>query len=342
MEIKFIIFFVILFFSIIYENMKVKNKKVSKIILIIIVFLLSAMYAARKFLFENYGTDYYSYKEWYEFMSLGIKNIFSSNNIGFNFLIVITKLLFNNFYCFLFLVGIIINSCVLKYITSNSKQITLSMMIYLTIFYFSTFNIMRQWIACAIYLLLYESLKNKKIIKYIIGCVIASMFHTSAVMLIFLYPFVNIGKASIKKFILTIIIGIIIAININYIEINFLYSNGISIFEEYSKYQNYNLGISNYMNFSICLTNFIIMIWLILKHKYILERRDENVKSNLLVIAIIFSFISTKSFAFARFSMYFMPIILLTIPDMLEVVRKKDRSIILPIIYLILLFVFIS
>lgn len=55
------------------------------------------------------------------------------------------------------------------------------------LFYFQTLTIMRQWCAIAIIFYSYKYIENKKIFKFIICVIVASLFHETAIFLIIIY-----------------------------------------------------------------------------------------------------------------------------------------------------------
>lgn len=116
----------------------------------------------REFIIEDIGTDYYVYKDWYNNITADTINLNSIDNLGYNIINLVSKMIFKNYYVFLFLCGGIINLLILKFIDRNSETFTFSMAIYMALFYKSTFNTMRQWIACAILLFAFSYITEGK------------------------------------------------------------------------------------------------------------------------------------------------------------------------------------
>lgn len=69
---------------------------------------------------------------------------------------------------------------------------------FVTSTYFNYFTMMRQWIAVSIVFWASRFIKRKKIVPYILFCILAAQFHNSAYFMIFAY-FIVIGKAWNKK-----------------------------------------------------------------------------------------------------------------------------------------------
>lgn len=63
-----------------------------------------------------------------------------------------------------------------------------SLMIYICLFYLPGLSTIRQEVAVAIVFYAYRFIKGKKIIKYCFCCILASLFHKSAIICVFFYP----------------------------------------------------------------------------------------------------------------------------------------------------------
>ncbi len=92
-----------------------------------------------------------------------------------------------------------------KYITKNSKNCFMSLMLYFTVGAF-TFQItgMRQTMAMAILLFSFECIKERKLIKFLIIVFIASLFHQSALCIIPIYfaAYIKMNLISFSVFML--------------------------------------------------------------------------------------------------------------------------------------------
>lgn len=334
---------ILLSFSIIlsatYSFAKRKNMNISIILFVSIDILLSLVFAYRNYIFPDFiGTDYYNYIDWFDNMSFNKLN-FSLKNIGFNLLICICKIFTKDSNILFFICSLIINTSILKFIERNSRQFTLSVIIYITIFYFSTFNIMRQWLACSIFLLAFNYIKEGKFFKYILLILISASFHDSAIFLILVYPLLRNGNKNKNKEIVFWIIGIAIYFSFNSI-LNqiFLFSEkiGMGYLSKYgSKELNYQTG--NLVAFIITI---FVYILLKLNKK---DKVDENNKFTLylLSLSILFNILNTKNIIFSRYSVYFFPSILLAIPDTVDIFKEKNKMIYKIIITILVTYAFL-
>lgn len=116
----------------------------------------------------------------------------------------------SNYQLLLFFSSFIITISILDFIKNNSQDIALSVYFYITMSFFGMYmNIMRQALAIAIFLWIYDKYyKDGKFIKYSIGVLIASSFHSTALVLLML-PLIS--KINFKpKMILLMSVGSIL------------------------------------------------------------------------------------------------------------------------------------
>lgn len=93
---------------------------------------------------------------------------------------------------FFALYGIVTFSCLIIAFKKCSKNLFLSVMFYLAFFYLPGLSTIRQEAAVCIILLGYIYIRKKNILKYIAVCIIAALFHSSALIAILFYPFFRI------------------------------------------------------------------------------------------------------------------------------------------------------
>lgn len=194
------------------------------------------------------GTDYISYLFMYN------NNI--KVNIAFDFIAKIashfggaTALFF--IYNFLTLFFIFLG---LKNLDKDSKP--MAYFCYLFTFYTTSFNIVRQSAAIAIIFYSYKFIINKDLKKWMFFVLLASLFHSSALICLPFYFIINAKKKSYKFliFILTLIISF------KYIDIINLLS-GFSYFSHYSIYANTIDELANNRMFYIDLLLLIYILF---------------------------------------------------------------------------------
>ena len=100
----------------------------------------------------NVGTDYISYQQWFSYY-LSHKLSLKNDEIGFGVLIKVIQLVTLNPQFLFLIVAIIINILIMIFIRKHTEFFELGYFLFIALyFYYSSFNILRQWIAIAIFL----------------------------------------------------------------------------------------------------------------------------------------------------------------------------------------------
>lgn len=139
------------------------------------------------FLFSSFrnglGTDYYSYADKFNHPSLMVgEPLFKI------FFIILPRLISHNEIIFFLLTSFIINLFFLKSIFKYSSLISLSILIYVTQYYFTSYNIVRQFLAMGLFLYYgIKYLNENKLICYYILVVILAQIHFS-IYFMFFFP----------------------------------------------------------------------------------------------------------------------------------------------------------
>lgn len=277
-----------LIFNVIF-SISERYKRISFFVnLLALVLLTGTMY-------ENAYGDYTAYRLSFENMEISLK--IPSGEIGIYYLNLIIKLFTDKFTRAFFIYMLFINFFILKFIYNNSKNIDASILMYVVLGgYYSTPNIVRQYLAISIYLMAINYLLYKDYKKYIIISILAFCFHKSIFIAIIFTLFVKIFNEKLYKyyFIFFIVCNGLIVIEpiIRKVGIEILYS-------EYSM-DSFNYG-SNILHYIVQL--FFIAFYLICK-KYI-NRESEKFYINMVMIGLTFTLLSQNMVLYARFATYF-------------------------------------
>lgn len=323
------------------DYFKERKKVISIFLFILLIVILSLAFSYREYFFnETIGNDYYSYKKWFE--TINFQNLLLSyKNFGFNLLIAIVKLFSSDFHIFLFFCSLIINGLTLLFIKDNSSDFSFAVFIYVCMFYFSSLNIMRQWLACAIFLYSFKYIFEKKAIKYYILIFISSLFHDSAILLFILYIILNFKSEFWKKELLLILIGIIMFVYYNEIVLlilTFTENIGLGYLTKYG-YIDPTFEIGNYTSFIILLLLLAILNLKTLRGKTVYKEKQYIV---LVSLSLIFSLLKTTNLIFARISVYFFSFLIITLPLVTDIFQKRSRILVKLFICSLLLFSFIN
>ena len=115
----------------------------------------------------NVGTDYISYQQWFSYY-LSHKLSLKNDEIGFGVLIKVIQLVTLNPQFLFLIVAIIINILIMIFIRKHTEFFELGYFLFIALyFYYSSFNILRQWIAIAIFLYAIRYIYNKNFKKYL-------------------------------------------------------------------------------------------------------------------------------------------------------------------------------
>lgn len=321
--------------GILHENWK-DRKMLSNLSLYSLIIGLSIVFTFREFMFDNPGTDYEEYKHWFEIMNISrIKNQ-GFNNIGYNILICLIKFLGIDVYGFLFIIGMIINTSIFSFIKSHSTSFSLSVVLYICLIYGSSFNIMRQWVAVAIFAYSIKYLMKKKYLPYLFCIATASTFHLSAIPLAVVPLFFGKKRNYNREILVIVIVSIIITMKPDIVN-GIIFSNRIGIFDKYAIYFDRETGYSNYVYPTMLGLSCLLCYFFRSKLTGYSNMREILVLS---VLAFAVSLVSMRSFVFARFLLYFLPMLLLCIPLVLKVFDGRDRALARFVIFTLALIVY--
>lgn len=343
---KILFFLVIIFLSLFYDFLNKKELKVSRFFCILIIIIISFFYSTREFLFANndIGTDYFEYQKWFSDMNLS-RALFTTNNIGFNFSIIIFKFFSNNFYLFLFLISMFVVSSFLYFGKINKINFKILLPFFIAFIFPSFCNIMRQWIAFSFFLFSYKYLITKKPYKYFLLIILGSTFHSSLITLLLVFPLINFksNKTNHYKY-KTVLTTILISFCYFFMRkiIPLLYQISDILKMNYnSKYSFSILPVSNYKTFLFSFTLLILLFFL--KENIIKKNSEDEYYRNYLLLSLstALMLLSTKYGEFLRISIYFNIYMLIAINYIIFSFEKEDLVIILPLYYLFLAYVYI-
>lgn len=210
------IYFALGIFSLLYCMLNVDCKdKVT-----IYIFVGIALFFLFRF---NVGQDIRTYLLSYERVTNPITDSITYNanrNFGFTFLIYLCKKIVHSYPVFILVTNGIVLLCISYIIFKYSKNILLSMLMfvgsgYLEVYYGSG---LRQSIAMAIFLFIfYEFIPKKQYLKYYIGAILACLFHEAALVTLFI-PIIHKYSHKIRKnYIKVGLISIASAVVVSYI-----------------------------------------------------------------------------------------------------------------------------
>lgn len=119
---------------------------------------------------------------------------------GYQFLEYTILRLTNEYFWLFFITALIVVYCYLTIIKKYSVNYLLSVFLFITLgVYTFFFNGLRQGLAMAIFSLALPHLLEKRLVSYLVVCVLASLFHNSALFMVPFYFLVNLKVKPIYK-----------------------------------------------------------------------------------------------------------------------------------------------
>ena len=261
----------------------------------------------------------------------GVKDI----EIGFSLLVFLIIKIFDSIYILQFVIQLL--TIVPIYIglrKSNVNNLWLGMLTYFCMFYNNSLNIMRQSIAVAFIFLAFQYLFNSEKIKFIIGLIVACLFHNSAllgILILLIYEFLgvkifkkeNTYKTESKRLLILTIAGIAILFIQNLI-VKIMGMIGLSA------YVHYIMGDLTFLPNQLIIRLPILILSVIYKEKLYQEENDKFYFYVCCIIyTIVFSqFASVNSFSyriamtFSIFQISFIPCVA-SIPSKIKLSYSK-------------------
>lgn len=185
-------------FSIIAISVYLLERRYNKILLMIFSLWLILFAGVR----DNVGIDFNVYKDHYlmfpDIEALNIRRF----EIGFESLISLLKMIGLDYQAMFFVVAFITIYLFAKFYALYSKSPILSLILFFLVplYYLTSLNTIRQFLAVAIFAISIKYILSRSIIKYITLILIATLFHRTALFMIPVY-FIGQYKPSIKLYI---------------------------------------------------------------------------------------------------------------------------------------------
>lgn len=290
-----------------------------------ILYSISALVAIYYSAFRNgLGTDYKGYLSQFKTLELDFSVSNEPLYTLLKDLILHTNLSIVFFFC---VCSVFTVWFIWKYLDDKQNEFaSLSIIIFLSIpgLYFNTFNIVRQYFSTAIFLYSLTYIRSKNIFRYTFCIAVAFTMHVSSILLFPLYFVLN------KKFpIIVYLIFAVILFSIAYSLEPFLQAISV-LSDRYSVYLDEGGEAGNSTLTFLCIA---ILILYFLKSKLSGHNRkyDESpyivMSSNMYILFIVFSLLSTIDIHFSRFAVYFGASICVMIPYVLNLFFRNYKSV---------------
>lgn len=318
-----LIYFLILFFVIFWVWLE--EKSLSRRAVFIPALILVIFFSIRNF---TVGTDTITYTKFFR-EGLFYQNYYFNPELEYGYQLVEYSILhFTNNYFWLFLIfSIVVVGGYLLTIKKYSTNYILSVFIFITFgMYTFFFNGLRQGVAIAICFFALPFLLEKKLFKYFIVIFIASLFHVSAWIMFIFYFLVHFKvKLEYKIIAITIFSSLISGAMIAYL------ANSNKRYESYGQADEASGGF-------LTLAFYLFLGGVI----YLLGRRERILNYNVkvyeeiflcgVVLVIPIALLGTDPSGPQRLLNYFLPVLTLLLPVLLNKIKSK---IVLPVFFIL-------
>ena len=271
------------------------------------------------------GTDFFNYQDRFNHY-LKYPNInIQRSNVGFGILIKFIQLFTDNPQWLFIATAIIIYTFIMLYIRENTKLYDIGFYLFICLyFYCSSLNIMRQWISIAIFLYALKYAYQKKLIKYIIAIVIAASFHITSLLML---PVYLLFRLKLNKRNVIILISILLALIIVFYTAGIPIAEWLNVPEKYMEYIRFNTTLDGGGR---AYTVFILLtiIGIAINYKTYLKQNqygEQHIK--MLIISLIISALSANSMIFNRIQLYFVPVLIVCIPNLIQICQNKKTKV---------------
>lgn len=319
----FITLFITMFLSIIGTRLNKKNNnKPTKLFVFFIILVLVLISGFRDLTYI--GGDEAVYRIEFKAISYNPDMV---NNLDkefvFYYIIYILTLISSNSQILIFICALITNILIVLTLYKYSKHFTFSLFLYISLgMYFTSFNIMRQYLALSICFWAIRYIFDKKTIKYCICILIASLIHSSAIILIPIYFICRLLQFK-NKYWLFLMITIIIAIFFDkFMGMLQSFSNN----NLYSNYADWYFNEKKGVNLIRIIVSIMPCFFMLINKKEIIRDDDNKFLLYFSVLAAGISIISANFIYVARINPYFSIINLLLYPQILDIVSNRDKK----------------
>ncbi len=269
------------------------------------------------------GTDFENYMYAYDIITpLDFANMLNTEyEVGFFVVVKMASFLGNVQYLFVLFAALTVYFLI-KVIKDHKNYASLIMFVYLFSYFTGTFNIIRQGLSVIMVCYGFKYLINRSFIKYSFMVLLASLFHTTAIIMLPIYFAVqDVNKKITKKQIFIIFLAIVAILNFNTI---FSILTSISIF---SDYDTYSQAIDS-TNLSFILSLIMLIVYLSNAKVLISEDKKNKVYLILYIFSVIISFSGYISPFLKRVAMYFSIVDIFIIATLLKSENVKNKDLI--------------
>lgn len=272
------------------------------------------------------GTDY-MYRYVPDYLRLYYGGRVGNLELGFKLLVKFCIFFFRkNFQVLFIITSFVIIAGIFYSIYRNSKNYIFSIALFFVAgYYFQSLNIVRQFMAMAILLAGYRLIIDKKYVKWVVVCLVASMIHTTAIIGVGLIVLNEMKEISIYKIVGFSFLAVVGNRFFRIILVKIL------SFTRFAVYVNSLYDVSK-ISITLILQNIIIYMYMYYSFKIRTDKKyyeeDKfllNIQAATLLLVVLGSIISL----FDRMVLYFQIFQLISIPNFISASKKKENAVVI-------------
>ena len=242
---------------------------------------------------------------------------------GYTLLVKIFQIFNLDYRCFLFFVAIIFTGSMAVWIYRNSTMPCMSFLIYSILFYsFYSITGIRQTIATALIVFVgYKFVRERKLLPFLLIAAIAFTIHKSTAVFI---PYYFIANFELKP----IWIGICSLLGAAFLIFRQRLYVPIMLLLTYDEEQAESVSMpGSTFTFTFLMLGVIVLTFLV--YPFVNKRRsDARFLYNALIMAAIFVLMTMQNQGFMRVQQYYSLFVMLAIPEIIQSMDKKYRSLV--------------
>ncbi len=227
-------------------------------------------------------------------------------------------------------VSVFVTVMTIHQIKKYSTNFKWSISLYLLLgFYMISNNILKQQISMSIMIYAFFGLREKKIVKYILLCLLACFFHTTAVFPALLFPIIIRIKYSKTELYMGLLILGAIGIAIPYLEPVFSVMKVFGFQDKYfTELMFFSSDWRRILYVILDLFMYIMLFIFLYKKKQILAERSIQTYSiiALILMGIMFNALALRFWLIVRVSLYFYQFAIFAIPNAIEICKPSRRE----------------
>lgn len=287
-----------------FNNRKQEGRNTYNFILVILVLIAGLQYRV--------GSDTPVYmlefdlSKWSDFRDISIVQL-GLRQIGWVILLNVVKSVFHEFFVLQIILAVFLNYSFGKFFWKHTSKPFSALLIYFFALYLDlSFNVFRQGVSIGCFLLSYDYFVDKKWTKYYVLNSCGLLFHSSAVILLFVPLFSFLSKE--RKYLLAFILIMLVSGNIIFNSLS-SYLNALAMNDNLTSYLNSNTyGLSETSFYVAFLSSFIKLLILFYFWKFKLF----NYKLiPFLCLFCLFATLASKILICGRFMKFFMPFVII-------------------------------